>query len=143
MSAGDFDAKVGNPVEHVIKRVKDRLGVQKVRVYTDNPNSQAMSRYNGPVLEVHLPTKQTVLQQRPELSPIEVDAKIKAAAIEELCHGVFHQTDHDERVVSCTVDNMRAELTPEEFNQPYIQEKVQRLRGASRALQGTPLPRRG
>jgi hypothetical protein len=139
MSTEAFHSRTGFPVEDLIRQVKNKLGVTRVRVFFDNPNSQAMSRYNGPVLEVHLPTLDTVLRMRPDLTREEAVAKIKSAAIEELCHGVFHQTDHDERVVSCTIENMGQHLTPQEMAYPYIQEKVRKMRGAQTPVKGEPI----
>lgn len=144
MSFEEFRRKAGGyPLDEMIKKAKDELGVAKVKVEFDNPSSQAMSRYNGPVLEIHLPDIDTILRQRPELTKEEAVAKLKAATCEEISHGVNHDTEHTDKVVSDTLGCMVKHLTSEEMAYPYIAEKIRRLQGASRALQGTPLPRRG
>lgn len=140
MSQELLHERFGFPVEDFVKQVKNELGVQKVRIFGDNPNAQAMSRYVAGVLEVHLPTKQVVLSQRPGLTEGEAVAKIKSAVIEELCHGVYHETDHTDQVVSCTVGKMREHLRPEELAYPYIQDKVSRLQEASKPIMATPMP---
>lgn len=124
-----------------IKKIKDELNLPKVRVYYDNPNSQAMSRYtdNEQVLEIHLPTIQTIRAQKPDLSNEEAVAKVKSAIIEEHCHGKYHETDHNAAVVGCTLSTMEKHLTPAEINYPYIQEKVQRLKQAEQTFKGTPI----
>ncbi len=136
MSLEEFRSKAGFPVDDLVRRIKSKLGVGKVRVMFDNPNSQAMSRYNGDVLEVHLPTLATILQQRPDLSKEAAIAKIKAQVVEELCHGVFHETNHDDRVVGCTVNNLKEYLSPSEVSEPYIQKKISKLQVASRPVGG-------
>lgn len=140
MSLEQFRAMAGFPVDDLIRQIKNELGVARCRVMFDNPNAQAMSRYSHDgVLEVHLPTLDTILMQRPGLSREEAIAKIKAQVAEELCHGFFHETNHDERVVSCTVKEMREHLSPSEMSSPYIVEKIARLRGAQSVVQGMPL----
>jgi len=140
MTLEQFRANAGFPVDDLIRQMKNELGVAKCRVMFDNPNAQAMSRH-GPdgVLEIHLPTLDTILRQRPGLSREEAIAKIKAQVAEELCHGVYHETNHDDRVVSCTIKEMREHMNDFEFNSPYIQEKVVRLRGAAAVVSGMPL----
>ncbi len=139
MSHEEFTRRAGFDLHGFVKNAKSSLGVGKVRVMFDNPNAQAMSRYNGEVLEVHLPDNATIKRQRPELSDGEVVAKIKAATIEELCHGKFHETDHNDDVVSCTINGMKSHMSAEEMAYPYIKQKVERLQAASRPIAGESL----
>jgi hypothetical protein len=136
-----FREIAGFDADSYIKKMKDELGVKRVSVLFDNPNSQAMSRHVGPeeILEIHLPPLTTILSQRPELSANEAVAKIKSAIAEELCHGQFRETDHNHTVVGCTISEMKKNLTEEELNYPYIKEKISRLEQAAELFKGTPI----
>jgi hypothetical protein len=121
--------------------MKDDLGIKRVRVLFDNPNSQAMSKHAGPeeILEIHLPALSTILSQKPELSAVEGIAKLKAAIAEELCHSQFRETDHNHSVVGCTISEMQKHLTSEELSYPYIKDKISHLEQAAEVFKGTPI----
>lgn len=139
MSQEDFQRKAGFDLHGFIKRCKSEMGVGKVRVMFDNPSAQAMSRYSGEVLEVHLADVDMIMRQRPELSREEAVAKIKAATCEELAHGFYHQTNHDEQVVGATLGCMTRNMSQQELGTPYIQTKIQRLQAASSPVAGETL----
>ena len=142
MSLDEFRVKAGFPVDDLVRQIKNELGVKKCRVFFDNPYAQAMSRYaTDGVLEVHLPTLEIILQQRPELTREEAVAKIKAQVAEELCHGVYHETDHTDQVVACTLKEMRDHMTPQELQTPYIREKIARIKQASNTVSGMAIRR--
>jgi hypothetical protein len=98
-----------------------------------------MSRHVGPdeVLEVHLPALSTILSQRPELSASEGIANLKSAIAEELCHGQFRETDHNQSVVGCIISEMQKHLTSEELSYPSIKDKISHLEHAE-VFKGTP-----
>ncbi len=104
-----FRQLAGFDADQYIKSMKDELGIKRVRVLFDNQTSRAMSRHVGPeeVLEIHLPALSTILSQKPELSVAEGIAKLKSAVAEELCHGYFRGTDHNQSVVGCTISQMQ------------------------------------
>lgn len=131
----------GFDADQYIKKMKDELGIKRVRVLFDNTNSQAMSRHVGPdeVLEIHLPALTTILSQKPELSTGEGVAKLKSAIAEELCHGQFREVDHSRSVVGCTISEMQKHLSNEELSYPYIKEKISRLEQAAQVFKGTPI----
>jgi hypothetical protein len=141
MDLDTFRQLAGFDADQYIKRMKDELGINRVRVLFDNQTSQAMSRHVGPeeVLEIHLPALSTILAQKPELSASEGIAKLKSAIAEELCHGQFRETDHNESVVGCTISQMQKHLTSEELSYPYIKEKISRLKQAVEVFKGTPI----
>jgi hypothetical protein len=141
MDLDTFRQLAGFDAEQYIKNMKDELGIKRVRAFFDNQSSQAMSRHVGPdeVLEIHLPTLSTILSQRPELSAAEGIAKLKSAIAEELCHGQFRETDHNQSVVGCTISEMQKHLTSEELSFQYIKEKVSRLEQAAEVFKGTPI----
>jgi hypothetical protein len=141
MDIDTFRQLAGFDADQYIKKMKDELGIKRVRVLFDNPNSQAMSRHVGPdeILEIHLPALTTILSQKPELSTAEGVAKLKSAISEELCHSKFRETDHNHSVVGCTVSEMKKHLTTEELAYPYIKEKVSHLEQAAEVFKGTPI----
>jgi hypothetical protein len=136
-----FRQLAGFDADLYIKRMKDELGIKRVRVLFDNQSSQAMSRPAGPdeVLEIHLPALTTILSHRPELSAAEGIAKLKSAIAEELCHGQFRETDHNRSVVGCTISEMQTHLTNEELSNPYIKDKVSHLEQAAEVFKGTQI----
>jgi hypothetical protein len=136
-----FRAIAGFDADQYIKKMKNELGIKRVRVLFDNPNSQAMSRHVGPeeILEIHLPALTTILSQRQELSTNEAVAKLKSAIAEELCHGQSRETDHNQSVVGCTISQMQKHLTREELSYPYIKEKISRLEQAAEVFKGSPI----
>jgi len=136
-----FRQLAGFEADSYIKKMKDELGIKRVRVLFDNQTSRAMSRYAGPdeVLEIHLPALTTILSQRPELSAAEGIAKLKSAIAEELCHGQFRETDHNQSVVGCTISQMHKHLTSEELSYPYIKDKISHLEQAAEVFKGTPI----
>jgi hypothetical protein len=141
MDLDTFRQLAGFDADQFIKKVKDELGIKRVRVLFDNPNSQAMSRHVGPeeILEIHLAGLTTILSQKPELSRNEAVAKLKSAIAEETCHGRFRDTDHNKEVVGCTISMMQKHLTAEELAYPYIKEKISRLEQAAEVFKGTPI----
>jgi hypothetical protein len=136
-----FRQLAGFDADQFIKKMKDELGIKRIRVLFDNPNSQAMSKHVGPeqILEIHLPALTTILSQKPELSRNEAIAKLKSAIAEETCHGRFRDTDHNREVVDCTISMMQKHLTAEELAYLYIKEKISRLEQAAEAFRGTPI----
>lgn len=146
MSLEELRAKVGFDVDTYVRDVKSHVQEAmghpvKIRLFVDHPSSQAMSKFNGPVLEIHMAPRATIKAQKPELSEAEVTAKYKAAIAEEICHGIHHETNHDEKVVGCTLAEMGEHMSPEELRLPYIEEKMTRLRQASQPIVGTPIAR--
>jgi len=139
MSQEAFQQKAGFDLHSFVKRCKDEMGVGRVRVRMDNPSAQAMSRYDGEVLEIHLAELDAIMRQRPELTREEAVAKIKAATCEELAHGYYHETNHDENVVGATVGCMMRNMSPTELATPYIREKVARLQAAQSPVAGETL----
>jgi hypothetical protein len=136
-----FRQLAGFDADSYIKKMKDELGIKRVRALFDNPNSQAMSRHVGSdeILEIHLPPLTTILSQKPELSIAEGIAKLKSAIAEELCHSKFRDTDHNHSVVGCTISEMQKHLTNEELSYPYIKEKISHLEQAAEVFKGTPI----
>jgi len=141
MDLDTFRQLAGFDADQYIKKMKDELGIKRVRVLFDNPNSQAMSRHVGPdeILEIHLPALTTILSQKPELSTGEAVAKLKSAIAEELCHGQLRETDHNHSVVGCTISEMKKHLTSEDLAYPYIKEKMSHLEQAAEVFKGTPI----
>ena len=139
MNNETFRQLAGFDADSYIKKMKDELGIRRVRVLFDNPNSQAMSRHVGPeeILEIHLPALSTILSQRAKLSAGEGIAKLKSAIAEELCHGQFRETDHNQSVVGCTITEMQKHLTSDELSFPYIKEKISHLEQAAEVFKGT------
>ncbi|MGP8056775.1 MAG: hypothetical protein ACLP9K_04145 [Nitrososphaerales archaeon] len=146
LSLDELRGKVGFDVDTYVRDVKTHVQQAmgrpvKIRLFVDHPSSQAMSKFVGPVLEIHMAPRDTIRTQKPELSEGEITAKYKAAIAEEICHGIHHETSHDERVVGCTLAEMGEHMSPEELRLPYIQEKMDRLRQASQPVVGTPIAR--
>jgi hypothetical protein len=141
MDLDTFRQLAGFDADQYIKSMKDELGIKRVRVLFDNQTSRAMSRHAGPdeVLEIHLPALTTILSQKPELSAAEGIAKLKSAIAEELCHGQFRETDHNQSVVGCTISQMQKHLTNEELSYPYIKDKISHLEQAAEVFKGTPI----
>ena len=144
MSQDDLRRKVGFDVDDYIRAVKthvqEAMGHSvKIRIFIDHPSSQAMSKFNGPILEIHMAPRETIRAQKPGLTDEEITAKYKAAIAEEICHGIHHETSHDERVVSCTLREMKEHMSPGELGLPYIREKVDRLQQAQMPVVGTPI----
>ena len=144
MDLDTFRQLAGFDADSYIKKIKDELGIKRVRVLFDNPNSQAMSRHAGPeeILEIHLPALDTILAQKSELSTNEAVAKLKSAIAEELCHSQFRETDHNHSVVGCTISEMQKHLTSEELAYPYIKEKIFHLEQAAEVFKGTPIKKK-
>jgi hypothetical protein len=144
MDLDTFRQLAGFDAHQYIKSMKDELGIKRVRVLFDNQTSRAMSRHVGPdeILEIHLPALSTILSKRPELSPAEGLAKLKSAIAEELCHGQFRETDHNQSVVGCTISEMQKHMTSEELSYPYIKNKISHLEQAAEVFKGTPIKKK-
>lgn len=138
MSVEEFRQKAGFDVDNTIRAMKNDLGLGMVRVTFDQNIPRAYAVYNGSIPEAHLPPLEVIVSQT-GLSEEEARAKIKSEIAEEFCHLANHETNHNEKVVSCTIGEMEKHMTREELNFPYIQQKVQRLKSAQDVIQGQEL----
>lgn len=123
-----------------LKKVKDEVGVGKVRLVFDGDKSRAHAIHVGEICQIHLPTREAIQRERGFDAKTAI-AKQKAALAEESCHCREHETDHNEAVVTCTIKMMKKHMTPEELELPYIKEKVRRLEmSPERVEKLQPLP---
>ena len=129
----------GFDVGTFVKKVKDEIGVGRVRLNFDGNSNRAHAHYEGNVCAISLPTRDAIKRSLGFDDKTAV-AKMKAGLTEELCHCREHETDHSERVVSCTIDMMQKHLTQDELNLDYIKEKQERLKRSPQIVQLTPIP---
>ena len=128
---------VGNFVRKV-KNDRDLFpnGMGKVRLNFQGTNPQSSAYHQGDTCVVNLASRQ-VIEQKMNLDGEEAVAKQKAALCEEIAHCYFHETSHNDDIVSTTVSCIRKNLSPQEQSIPYIQEKIRRLERSPERIVGT------